>query len=247
MALHVLLFVATLVGIVVQSTVGFGFAFFVAPVAVALLDPEQAVTLLLILGTAINALVLAGERRHPQIDRRALAVLLVAALPGLVAGVAIVNAVSAATLQIVIGVLILVGALFQARSDQVEVETARRRPHLVAAGASAGVLTTATSLNGPAVVLGLLSLGWRGARLRDGIAAALLGLNALGAIALIALGGAGRALPPLWLLAVCVPLVVVGHRIGAALFRGLGEGGHRRAVIVASVFAGIASLLAGLL
>jgi uncharacterized membrane protein YfcA len=244
--LYVLLFAATLVGIVVQASVGFGFAFFVAPVAVALLRPEEAVTLLLLLGLAINSLVLLGERRRAEIDVRPLALLLVAALPGLALGVVVVNAVSTSALQVVIGVLILGAALFQTRQEEVAEEVGGRRPHLVVAGASAGVLTTATSLNGPPIVLGLLSLGWRGGRLRDGIAAELLALSVLGTVALLATGS-GRALPPLWIVAVCVPLIVAGHRIGAAIFRRFDARGHRRAVIGASLVAGVASLASGLL
>src|SRR3954453_20133126 len=150
MALHLLLFAATFAGIVVQASVGFGFAFFVAPVAVALLDPEQAVTLMLLLGLAINSLVLFGERRRPQIDIRAIAVLLVAAVPGIVAGGGIVDAISASTLQIVLGVLILAAAAFQARREAAEIPATGRRPHLVVAGASAGGPAAAAPVQGPA-------------------------------------------------------------------------------------------------
>jgi uncharacterized membrane protein YfcA len=242
--LYLLLFALTLVGIVVQSSVGFGFAFFVAPVAVALLRPQEAVTLLLLLGLATNSLVLLAEGRRIDVVWRTIAILLVASLPGLAVGVLVVRAVSTATLQIVIGLLILGAAAVQARQRELAEHARERRPHLVLAGLAAGVLTTATSLNGPAVVLGLLSLGWRGNRLRDGIAAALLAMSVLGTIALLA-AGSGRAMPPLWIVAVCVPLIAAGHRIGAAIFRGLNDRSHRRLVIGASVVAGLASLAVG--
>lgn len=244
--LYVLLFAATLVGVVVQASVGFGFAFFVAPVAVALLRPEEAVTLLLVLGVAANSLVLLAERRQIEVELRSLVLLLVASLPGMVLGVVVVNAVSTAALQIVVGVLILGAALFQARREDVADAVEGHHPHLAIAGASAGVLTTATSLNGPPVVLGLLSLGWRGSRLRDGLAAALLALSAIGTVALLA-SGSSRALPPLWIVAVCVPLIVAGHRLGASIFRRFDDREHRRAVIGASLVTGVASLLVGLL
>ena len=60
----------------VQAAIGFGFAFFVAPAAFAAFPPEQAVTLVLLLGVAINCLVLFGERRGLEVARRAVAILL---------------------------------------------------------------------------------------------------------------------------------------------------------------------------
>ena len=48
--LEVLVVGAVLVGMSVQAAIGFGFAFFVAPAAFAAFDPEQAVTLVLVLG-----------------------------------------------------------------------------------------------------------------------------------------------------------------------------------------------------
>ena len=56
--LELLVVGAVLVGMSVQAAIGFGFAFFVAPAAFAAFAPEQAVTLVLLLGVIINVLVL---------------------------------------------------------------------------------------------------------------------------------------------------------------------------------------------
>ena len=70
----------------VQAAIGFGFAFFVAPAAFAAFEPEPAVTLVLLLGIAINCLVLFGERRSAEVESRQIGLLLIAAAPGTLAG-----------------------------------------------------------------------------------------------------------------------------------------------------------------
>ena len=55
-----LLVVATLLGAALQSLAGFGFALVLAPAALSVLEPDEAVTTLLVLALALNALVLVG-------------------------------------------------------------------------------------------------------------------------------------------------------------------------------------------
>ena len=83
---EIVLVVAVLAGMCVQATIGFGFAFFAAPAAFAALPPERAVTLLVLLSIPIGLLVLFGERRTASYARRAVAFLVVGAMPGMLIG-----------------------------------------------------------------------------------------------------------------------------------------------------------------
>src|SRR4051794_41903518 len=76
---------AAFTGAAVQSATGFGFALILGPALFAVLHPEQAVSALLVLGLALNVLMLADGRRV-TVPWRSLAPALVAAVPGLVAG-----------------------------------------------------------------------------------------------------------------------------------------------------------------
>ena len=197
-ALDLLLVAAVLVGISVQAAIGFGFAFFAAPAAFAAFPPEQAVTVVLLLAIAIGCLVLFGERRTPEIARRPVWILVWAALPGMVVGAWLVTRADRELLQLLVGVMVLAGALLQAFG-------ARRAPRAAApsrggtglevgGGLLAGVLGTSVTVNGPVVVLVLSRLGLRGGRLRDSLAAALLGLSLLATpVVLIASGRRSRA------------------------------------------------------
>src|SRR5215475_11769038 len=53
-------------GALLQSATGFGFSLVAAPLVFAAIEPEQAVGLLIVLGTEVNVLTLASERRRPR-------------------------------------------------------------------------------------------------------------------------------------------------------------------------------------
>jgi uncharacterized protein len=239
---------AVVVGMAVQASVGFGFGFFAAPAALAAYRPAQAVTLLLLLALLINALILYSEGREREIEPRAALVLCAWALPGIVAGALVVRHIDAQVLQVAIGVGIVIAAVWQARAAD-HTEPARRRRGdltLTGGGLVSGVLTSATSLNGPTVVLTLTRSGLRGHLLRDTAAATFLVLGVAGTAALAAIAHAGHSLPHWPLLVALVPAVAVGHRLGAALFRRLDAERHRRLVLAAAVVAGTVSVVAGI-
>ena len=110
----VLAAVAAFAGASVQSDTGFGFALILGPALFAVLGPEQAVSALLVLGLALNVLVLADGRRA-RVRWRALLPALVAAVPGLVAGALILTALPKPALQAAVGATVIVAALVQLR------------------------------------------------------------------------------------------------------------------------------------
>lgn len=249
-ALDLLLFAAVLVGMSVQAAIGFGFAFFVAPAAFAAFEPEPAVTLVLLLGIAINCLVLFGERRSAEVESRQIGLLLIAAAPGTLAGLWLLTHADRALLQIAVGLIVLAGAVIQAFAGSQRPAAVDRRGGgtaiEVAGGFVAGALTTSVSVNGPVLVLVFTRLGLRGARLRDSLAAGLLGLSVLATAVVLAVLGSGRALPEGWVLLGCVPALLIGHRFGAAVFRRLDDATHHRAALAAAAIAGLLSIAAAI-
>jgi uncharacterized protein len=242
--LDLLLVAAVVVGISVQAAIGFGFAFFVAPAAFAAFPPEQAVTLVLLLAIALNCLVLFGERRATSIARREVTILLAAAVPGMALGAWVVTAADPELLQILVGVVVLIGAAVQALGPRSGTEHA---PTLeVGGGLAAGALTTSVSVNGPAVLLVLTRIGLRGGALRDSLAAALLGLSLLATPIVLVASGADRALPDGLVVLACVPALLAGHRVGAAVFRRLDDDAHHRVALTAAALAGLLSIAAAL-
>jgi len=241
---------AVLIGMSVQAAIGFGFAFFVAPAAFAAFDPEQAVTLILILGLVINVLVLGAERRQTEVATRAVTVMLIAAIPGMIAGAWLVTQAEPRLLQLLVGVIVLIGAVVQAAAARDRQAPARARDHgaglEVGGGLAAGVLTTSVTINGPALVLVFSALGLRGNGFRDSLAASLLGLSVLALPVVLIASEGDQALPSSAVFLACIPALLIGHQFGAAVFRRLDDAAHHRAALIAAAIAGVLSIAAAL-
>lgn len=237
--------VAALVGALVQSATGFGFALVLSPALFAVLDPYEAVTTLLLLGPPLNVLVLLDSGRH-EVDVGRLAPMLVAALPGLALGVLALEALSKPVLQVTVGAAVVLAAAWQmhhrARSAG---PAAGGRLAAWSAGLVSGALTTSISISGPPIVLWLEALGLRPGALRASLAASFLALNLAGGVVVVVAGGTGAV--RLDVVAPLLVLTLVGHALGMRAFRRLAGPRFSLLALGLVVCAGLASFVAGLL
>jgi uncharacterized protein len=236
---------AAFAGAAVQSATGFGFALILGPALFATLDPYEAITALLVLGLALNLLVLLDRERPEGLRWGVLGPLLLAALPGLGLGAAVLGLLSKAALQVAVGVAVIGAALLQWRAP---VPGGVREPSLrsaCAVGLASGALTTSTSISGPPIVLWLQAHGTPPAEQRAFLAVCFLGLNVAGAAVLFGAGGDGDAAGAGVLLPL-LALVALGHGLGLWLFRRLDPRRFRPLVLAVIVAAGVASVGAGL-
>ena len=233
---------AVAAGAAVQSATGFGFSVVAAPLVFATVEPEQAVGLMIVLGSLVNVLTLATERRRPRPVWRECAVLLAFALPGAVAGVAVLRALDPVALQVAVSVGVL--ATLAAR----RLAANRRMPAWGGplAGVVAGGLTTSTTTAGPPMIVYLMGRELEPAQLRDTMPVCFLGLSVVGVIALAVTGTEG-AVPDGWLVVLLLPVVALGHLAGRPLFGALVRSGHYEGVLtgvlVASVIGGLVAAL----
>jgi uncharacterized protein len=230
--------VAAFAGAAVQSATGFGFALVLSPALFAVMEPVEAVTTLLVLGVALNLLVLFEGGRPEHVDWRALAPTLAAALPGLALGAVALTQLSKEALQVAVGVAVILAAVWQHR------ERVPGHPSGVAMGFVSGALTTSVSVSGPPLVLWLKARGLRPEEFRASLAASFLFLNVAGGVVLVAAEGSGAfdAAAVAGLLA----LVVAGYAIGALAFRRLDRERFFNLVLALVVVTGAASVVAGL-
>jgi uncharacterized protein len=236
--------VAAFAGAAVQSATGFGFALVLSPALFAVMDPVEAVTALLVLGVALNVLVLFEGGRPEHVDWRALAPMLLAALPGLAVGAVALTRLSKEVLQVAVGVAVIVAAVWQLRQ--------RRRTRMVriggaaglAAGFASGALTTSISVSGPPLVLWLEAHGVRPEEFRASLAASFLALNIAGGAVLLFAEGGGAFDPGA--VALLMALVVAGYALGAVAFRRLDRRRFFNLVLILVVLTGVASMVAGL-
>ena len=238
-----LLLIATLAGATLQSAAGFGFALVLAPAALAVLEPDEAITTLLALGLALNLLILLSERRPRMLLSTELRPLLAWAMPGVIIGVLVLAAVERPELQIAVGALVIVavGSRFLGGAAEGGGGGLLR----AAAGLSTGVLTTTTGTSGPPLLLWFERIGATPAELRDSLSASFLVLNGFGTLALLAPGGAALEIDPLRV-AILLVVTLIGQRFGRAIFLRLDPALFRRVGFVLVLAAGLASIVAGL-
>jgi uncharacterized membrane protein YfcA len=212
-------------GAALQSATGFGFSLVAAPLLFVLLGPVEAVGVLIVLGAELNLLTLVTERRRPRPLGREAAVLLGWALPGALAGVAVLRALSPVALQLALTAGV-VGTLVARRAAP------GHAPGWAGplAGFAAGTLTTSTSTAGPPIVAYLLGRGHDPARLRDTLVVVFLGLCPIGALALV-VTGTEDAIPDPLVLAVLAPATAIGQLAGRPLFARLAHGGRYEGVL----------------
>jgi uncharacterized membrane protein YfcA len=236
--------VAAFAGAFVQSTTGFGFALLLSPVMFAVMDPVEAVVTLLVLGLALNVMVLFERGRPEHVDWPRLTPMLIAAVPGLALGAVALTQLSKEALQVGVGVAVIAAAGWQLRQ--------RRRPRPpelpaaagVAAGFVSGALTTSISVSGPPVVLWLEARGAHPEEFRASLAATFLALNLAGGAVLVVAEGtgsleAGKVLPLLG-------LVIAGYALGAFAFRRLNRERFYTLVLALVAVTGLASVAGGL-
>lgn len=240
-----LLIIATLAGATLQSAAGFGFALVLAPAAFAVLDPDEAVTTLLLLGLWLNLLVLFGERRRAEPLADELKRLIAWAVPGLVVGVIVLALLERPELQVAVGVLVIAAVGLRMGGG---VEAGEGEPSAAlraATGFSTGVLTTTTGTSGPPLVLWLERIGATPGELRDTLGASFLVLDVLGAAALLVPGGADLSLDAAHSV-VLVAVTLVGQLLGKAIFARLRQEAFRRVAFLLVLATGLASIVAGI-
>lgn len=232
--------IGVLLGASLQSAVGFGFSLVAAPLLFAATDAEQAVGLLFVLALWVNLMTLGTERRVPRPLWRPTGELCLWALPGMVAGVAILRSAPGDLLQIGLTVAVFV-ALFVQRHAGVHLPPWATP----VAGLSSGTLATTTTTSGPPLVLLLRGRGHAPAQIRDTLTTLFVLFTFLGGAVLLAFG-VERAVPELPALLALTPLVVAGHLAGRPVFARLARGHYEdvlTGVLVVSALTGLAAVL----
>ena len=168
-------------------------------------------------------------------------------MPGLALGALALELLSKPVLQVAVGAAVVAAAAWQMRhrARRVGVPGAGGRPAAWAAGLVSGALTTSISVSGPPVVLWLEAQGMRPGPFRATLAASFLALNVAGGVVVVVAGGTGAVRLDV-VAAAARPRRWSGHFLGARAFRRLAGPRFSLVALALVVFAGLASLAAGL-
>jgi uncharacterized protein len=171
---------AILLASCLQASVGFGIGMLAAPI-VAIVDPALIPGTLIMLATLVTLFVTLRERE--DIDLHGTGWALVGRVPGTIAGALLLAALPERGLTVLLAAVVLIGVVITSAGW---VPAARRR-NVVLAGATSGLLGTATSIGGPP-----MALVWQrnsGARLRGTMSGFFL-IGSLMSLVMLALTGA---------------------------------------------------------
>jgi uncharacterized protein len=220
--------VAIILASCMQASIGFGMGMLAAPI-VAIVDPGLIPGTLIMLATLLTIFVVVRE--HQDIDLSGTGWALVGRVPGTIAGALLLAALPERALAMVLAGVVLVGVALTSFGWI----PAPHRRNLVLAGATSGVLGTATSIGGPP-----MALVWQnttGARLRGTMSGFFL-VGSLMSIGALTLTGAidGHTVSSF---AVLMPAVAVGFGLSRLVNHLLDSQRQRWVAIVISAVGAI--------
>ncbi len=238
-----LIWLPVAIGAVLQRVTGMGFALTAAPFVVLIYGANAGVMLVNVLSALAAGIGLVTLRR--AVVWRRLASLLVAAVPGVVAGVLLLQVLDPATSEIVVGSVLLLAVLASAaiRTAVVEHSTGG----LLATGVAAGFGSALAGVSGPAIAAYAALTGWRATGLAATMQGLFLGL-AVTTVTVKLVSGAA-ALPALtWFAWAAMALSLVGGLVvGELLERVLPRPWAWRLLIVIAATGAAATVLRGVL
>jgi uncharacterized membrane protein YfcA len=217
-------------GAACHSATGFGFALVAAPLAVAALPPETAVSTVLLIGILTSVMTLTTERRMPSPLWGESARLVAFGTVGALGGALLLDRLDRTALQLLVSASV-VAALVSREVARRRARPPAGRAWLAPAGLAAGVLTTTTTATGPPVLLYLFGRRVDPARMRDTLSVLFASFNVIG-LAAVAASQSEVALPRGGLLAVLGAAALAGHVAGRPAFARLAAGHYERVVAV---------------
>ena len=220
--------VAVTLAAALQASIGFGMGMLAAPV-VAIVDPGLLPGTLIMLAVVVTVMVVLTERQH--IDLSGTGWALCGRVPGTVAGALLVSALPDRGLSILLAAVVLVGIVL----TTIGWRPAPHRANLVVAGATSGLLGTATSIGGPPMAL--IWQSKQGPGLRGSMSTFFLVGSGLSVVTLAATGSISGEI--LLLVVVLAPFPILGFALSLVLNRVLSPVSLRRTAIGVSAFGAV--------
>jgi uncharacterized membrane protein YfcA len=236
----------TFAGMMTQTIVGFGGAFFMTPIMLAYFSGPIAVTVTLLTCTLIGLMVLFNERRSTEILWPVVLRVFIPAIPGLILGAYIVTKINKGALQVAVGLLIILSVTIQ---EYVFPKPSRQfgvTKGISLSGFASGVLNGSAAIGGPPLVLWARSHIHTPNQIRHNFSAILVLMNLVGAIIIQVLKPGGFTSKSLTVLALLVPVVVVGYICGRLLITRINVKHYHKIVFVSVILAGLVSVGFGL-
>lgn len=227
--------VAVVAGGVVQGAIGFGLSLIAVPV-IGIIDPGALPATMLILAIPFTAAMAFREREN--IDVRGFWLIAVGRIPGTLAALWVLSAITERELSIVIGAAVIIAVATSVIAPEVPLGTTTR----LVAGTISGLMGTAASIGGPPLAIAYQRRP--GPELRSTLAISFVFGSSLSLVALWATGHVD--LDHLVLAAWLLPGLALGLFLATKLQRFLDKGWLRPTVLVFAAISGAVAILRSL-
>lgn len=233
---------AVLLATFLAGVVGFAYGLIALPLLLVIGVPLPIVILVnLLIGLVTRLGVVVRLRRRINMGRTAL--LVGGSVPGIAVGLLVRSAVSTRVIELAAGVLTIVAVVVLSRLSPSDERSSTSRVVTLGAGGLGGMLGVTTSLNGVPPALLLFRERASANTVVADLGAYFVAGNAL-TIALLMLSRGAARLDAAWpLLALWLPVGVLGQALGVALGGRMPHRAFRMILLVVAVASGIASVL----
>ncbi|HET57627.1 MAG TPA: sulfite exporter TauE/SafE family protein [Deltaproteobacteria bacterium] len=210
----------------IQGLSGFGSVLLSLPLLALFLDIKTVIPLVALFGEALTIFLLVQLRRHW--DWRKIYPLFLGSIPGIPVGVVLLARTDGQLLQIIIGIVLIIYALYGLLFKPVVVTMGKVWAY--AFGFTAGFLGGAVSAAGPPVIVYTSLQSWT----KDEIKITLQGFFAASGIIVVTCQAVGGLVTGtvLYYFVAGLPLLLVGTWAGSLLYGRIGESAFRRVMLI---------------
>ncbi len=246
MILEVLLIVAAAyVGAMSQRTVGLGVALFLVPVMLIYFTGPAVIMTALLIATVSNLLVIFAHNDKREIVWPVIIRLFLTALPGLIIGAIIVTHINKALMQIIVGVMVIIGVCVQEFIFPKPTSKLQVSKGINLTGFTVGILNSTVGVTGPVFILWFRTHVCTANQIRHNLATIFTLIN------VITLSSIYLAKPDvltarfLYVAIGLVPVVLAGNLTGQIIAHRINKAQFERILLVAVIVTGITSMAFG--
>jgi len=237
-----LLGIGVVLGTASQRITGMGFALLMAPFFALVFGAYEGVLLMNVGGLVSSALVLSKVWR--DVDWKRFALLFAGAIPGGILGGTIAITLNSATLQIVVGMVLVMGL-----SASLLITPRQHKGSLpggaLLAGCVSGLTNATAGIGGPPIGIYALSTGWPQRHFSATLQPLFVAISISALVVKMAFSGATPGLS-WWMYLAMVCLILLGLRLGGILKPLVKEEVGRKAVVLFCYVGAVSALIDGL-
>lgn len=229
-------------GIIFQTVVGFGVSSFITPALLVYFNPPIAVTVTLLMATVLCLVVLYSERNQSELSWPIVVRLFIAAVPGLLIGSYVVTRIDKSLLQIIVGLLIILGAVVQEHIFPRPTKQLAVSRGINVSGFVAGLLNASAAQAAPPLVLWMRTHKSRPNQLRHNLAAAFILMNLASIMTIHFLKHGSLSAKGFEIFLLLLPLVILGNVLGRFINTKIDMKHHRSIVLLSLIVIGLVTV-----